>query len=289
MDDIFNVIPAAIVVGMSAVLMMVLYLVRRYSQPRLPRIGLTSGLHSSPGQSLLPQIERLNEEVQTYLVYLMTFPWLVYALHVSTSYFQRIPESWPRSIFSISLGVSVCGFFLYKLLGLIKQRRKVHLDYTGVQAVGQELTVLITEGFSVFHDFPADGFHIDHILVGPGGIVAVETLVRTRPETTGKKPPRVIYDGESLVFPHVEDHEAIVRARRQARWLNQWLEQAIGQALTVKPMIVLPGWDVKRIDAGGIAVLNPKQLLAIVRSGNGHPLSEELIQRIGAQLGHRYR
>ena len=76
-------------------------------------------------------------------------------------------------------------YFIIKLLRLLNRRRKFRLGYEGELAVGQELNQLLREGYEVYHDFPADKFNIDHIIIGPAGVYAVETKARQKP-TTGK-------------------------------------------------------------------------------------------------------
>ena len=49
---------------------------------------------------------------------------------------------------------------------LLHERRAVRLGYEGELAVGQELEQFRHDGYYVYHDFPADTFSIDHIVVG---------------------------------------------------------------------------------------------------------------------------
>ena len=42
----------------------------------------------------------------------------------------------------------------------------------------------------------ADKFNIDHVIIGPAGVYAVETKARRKPETgKGRSDARVVYDG----------------------------------------------------------------------------------------------
>ena len=40
---------------------------------------------------------------------------------------------------------------------------------------------LRAQGYAVFHDIPGDGFNVDHALIGPAGIFAIETKTRAKP------------------------------------------------------------------------------------------------------------
>ena len=84
---------------------------------------------------------------------------------------------------TISLGIgtgAVLIFFSFRLLKILERRRSLYLALGGEIAVGQELNQLVQKGYWVYHDFPADRFNIDHIVVGSGGVFAVETKARTK-------------------------------------------------------------------------------------------------------------
>ncbi|MBU1055794.1 MAG: NERD domain-containing protein [Proteobacteria bacterium] len=60
--------------------------------------------------------------------------------------------------------------------------------------------VLFKVGYKVYHDFPAEKFNIDHIIIGPAGVYAVETKARQKP-TTGNNPmPKLFMTGKSFNF-----------------------------------------------------------------------------------------
>ena len=114
--------------------------------------------------------------------------------------------------------------------------------------VGEELNQLMASGFRVFHDLPFDGFNIDHVLVGPPGVFAVETKTRRKPaDIKGLERAQVFSDGERLRFPKDKyDSKAIPQARRNAETLAKWLTSATGQRVTVSAILTLPGWMVRR-------------------------------------------
>ena len=52
------------------------------------------------------------------------------------------------------------------------------------------------QGFHVYHDFPAEGFNIDHIVVGAKGVFAVETKTRSKRTTANRREDATVeYDG----------------------------------------------------------------------------------------------
>ncbi len=157
-------------------------------------------------------------------------------------------------------------------------------------AAGQELNNLMRNGYYIYHDFVAGKFNIDHVIVGPSGVYAVETKARTKPITgNGKFDAEVLYDGKSLKFPNWMESKPIQQAVAEADWLMNWLSSAVGERVNVFPVVTLPGWYVKRTSSGGIPVINPKQIYSVIKQRNGPPLPDSMIQRIVHQLDQRCR
>jgi hypothetical protein len=176
------------------------------------------------------------------------------------------------------------------LVKLFNKRRKFRLGYEGELAVGQELNQLLRDGYEVYHDFPAEKFNIDHIIVGPAGVFAVETKARQKPTTgNGRSDAKVVYDGQKLHFPDWAETEPLEQARRQAQWLSKWLSSAVGESIATKPVIALPGWFVERTSSNGFPVINPKQFRSILKPKNVKALDGSMITRIVHQIDQRCR
>ena len=172
----------------------------------------------------------------------------------------------------------------------MRERRYIRLGYKGEVAVGQELNQLMLEGYYVYHDFPADKFNIDHIVVGRPGIFAVETKARSKPTTNNRKEDATVqYNGRTLFFPKGKDIKTIEQAERQAKWLSKWISSAIGEPVMARGIVALPGWFVKRISANGIPVVNPKQFPSLFKHIKPRELSDEMITRINHQFEKKCR
>jgi hypothetical protein len=58
---------------------------------------------------------------------------------------------------------------------------------------------------------------IDHVLVAPTGVYAVETKARRKRKTPkGKRDHEVVFDGEKLQFPEATDLSSLHQAGQQA-------------------------------------------------------------------------
>jgi hypothetical protein len=137
-----------------------------------------------------------------YFVFALLGPLAIYSVHFSISYFAAVEEDHLRLIVSVAAGLGIFVYSTYKVIKLRKERKKMRFGYEGELVVGQELDQLMHDGFHVYHGFPADKFNIDHILVGPKGVFAVETKARSKPNKKKRvEDATVEYDGRMLYFP----------------------------------------------------------------------------------------
>ena len=145
------------------------------------------------------------------------------------------------------------------------------------------------DGCHVYHDFQAEAFNIDHIVVCANGVFAIETKGRAKPNRgRGQEDALVVYDGKELVFPTWQEHEPLEQAKRQADWLTSWLTKAVGAQIIVKPVLALPGWFVDR-KKGDFLIFNGKNPQFIAKIKTESQLSSEMIQRVSHQIEQRCR
>ena len=267
-----------------------LYCFRKFYRLKNLRLPFTQHLLRSPGQSLLNQIDKLNQEITICLVYLLFVPVFIYAVYISFLYFDKQTFS-PFVLKLVTALILVfVGYCLCRLTRLLHQRRLLRLGYDGEVAVGQELNQLLRDGYHVYHDFPAGNFNIDHIVVGTKGVFAVETKARSKPNSNQRKEDATVeYNGKVLFFPNWTDKKIIEQTRLQAKWLSEWLGNAIGEPVVARGIVALPGWFVKRTSHNGIAVVNPKQFPYLFKHIQSRALSKETIKRIVHQLEQKCR
>lgn len=254
------------------------------------RSPFTPQIVRSPGQSLLKRLDALNGEISIQAAAFVALPITIYAAHLSYLYFGKHPFHWTGAMAAGIVAIVFMGYTLFKLLGFLDERRNVRLGCEGEMIVGQALNMLMLKGYRVYHDFPADTFTIDHIVVGEKGVFAVETKTRSRRTTTDRREDATVeYDGRALHFPKGTDIEMIDQAKRQSKWLANWLHQALGEELTARSILVLPGWFVRRTAPKGIPVINPKQLDSLFEYVQSRSLSPEMITRITHLLDQKCR
>jgi hypothetical protein len=154
-------------------------------------------------------------------------------------------------------------FIAFAAWRYVQQRphmKALRLGSEGERAVGEYLDRLREKGYRVFHDVLAEGFNIDHVLVGPSGVYSIETKTRSKPV---RGDARVRFDGAVLTVAGFEpERDAIVQAKAQARWLSALIADTTDRRLFVKPVVLFPGWFVEAAPGSQAQawVLEPKAL-----------------------------
>ena len=166
---------------------------------------------------------------------------------------------------------------------------QLRLGYDAELAMGQELDQLMRKGAAVFHDFRAEGFNVDHVLVAPNGVFAIETKGRSKPNRDrGAEDAKVTFDGKALSFPGWIETKPLEQARIQAQWLSKWLSSAVGEKVAVKAVVTLPGWYVDRKGRGDVLVISGREAPSLLNVKQ-EPMPDSLVKRIEHQLEQRCR
>lgn len=257
-----------------------------YHHRRRRRNPLTYQMLRAPGESISQRIEKLSEDIALHFMGATALPLYIYSAYVTNRYLAHEKTS---LAFFIFLGVVGVVFVAFRLNKLIAQRRNEFLGLDCERAVGQELNQLMLEGCRVYHDFMAEEFNIDHIVIGANGVFAIETKGRAK-SNDGKGPDdvRVIYDGQMLQFPTWREQKPIEQAKRQATWLSNWLTSAVGEKIPVTPALALAGWFIERKQKG-LLIFNGKNPSFIAKLPTESSFSPEMVQRIAHQIEQRCR
>lgn len=255
------------------------------------RTPLTGDLLRGPGESLREEIDKISQKIDDYLLNLLFLCLPPLVLLQAFLYFGSNKLQLWQLVTVLVLYVLLIYWGTSRLYQLLKQRRNLYLGLDAEMAVGQELNHLMLHGCRVFHDFSCRGFNIDHVVIGPGGVIAVETKGRAkRDQGGGSADAKVIFNGEYLRFPGWLEKNPVLQARRQAVWLQKWLTSAVGQTVKVRPALALAGWYVERTKTGDVLVYNGKSPVFLTNPNiTGDRLSAEMIQRIVHQVELRCR
>jgi hypothetical protein len=263
----------------------VLWILRWFRSSKQERPPVSEKLLRPAGESLRREIEKMDEQLNDILIWTFFGPaFMTFMLLILNA------TPLPAAII-ITAGAGVFAFMVWRLIRLINRRRDYRLGFSGERAVAEELNQLMLDGCRVFHDVPMEPYgNIDHVLVAPTGVYAVETKARRKRKTTpGKRDHEVVFDGERLQFPGAADLASLQQARQQADRLRAFLSSAVGEPVKVQAILTFPGWFVINRAKSDIKVLNPKGIRAAVLNNRLPTLPKQLNERVAHQLDQKCR
>ena len=254
------------------------------------RSPLTDKLHHGPGEQLRLELDKCNEGIDDEVRALSFIgPFFICA--------WALPQlDWSKVKFGIGewiLSLFFLGFLVWairKIMRSLAKRRRLREGLAAELMTAQLLIPLASKGCQVFHDIPADGFNLDHVVIGPHAVYLIETKSRKK-AGKGKQSANVEYDGRALRFPDHVSSKPIDQARHEARWLAEFLRGAAGEKVPVVPVVALPGWYVNSTrDAhlSDVVVLNPKMHNTFTTRRGAALLSVSLRNRVAYALMQRY-
>jgi hypothetical protein len=207
-----------------------------------------------PGQSLDEEIDRWqNERLINYFITASSFFMLAFMEWIG--YLTRSPR---RPILFSVCAISAIALLIWRVVHIRRKLRPLRLGRHGERVVGQFLEGFRGRGGRVFHDVPGPDFNVDHVLICPQGIFAVETKTWSLPWPAAKIIAR---DGELLKAGLKPDRDPMMQAAATARWLQDVLARKAGHSYEVRGIVAVPGWRVEAdLEHGTVCVIEPKQL-----------------------------
>ena len=285
-----GLIPTLIMMCAAWLVVTFIGLMQKWNIDRRRRSPFTNDFLRNPGHTVFRQLDDARGEVMIYMSACMSMPLLLFSVPVTQAWWsqQSIPM-WVW-VFHGVIGLGLSLFLGTKLTKAIRRVEQLRLGYEGELAVGQELNQLMSAGYRVYHDFPADGFNLDHVVIGSTGVFAVETKARRKLVTgNGRADAQVDYTGQILRFPSWADRKTLDQAHRQAQWLSRWLSSAVGESVSVRAAVALPGWYVTQTGRGDALVFNGKRPDTVFPKVHGIRISPEMIRRIAHQVEAKCR
>jgi len=202
------------------------------------------------GQSLGEELEKLFFQKSMGWYVVVMFSVLLAALEWWRWWWKRPPQP----ILVTIVAVVTCGVAGWRIYVLISQSHNMVLGLQGEKVVGQCLEELRSQGYQIFHDIPGDGFNVDHVLVGAGGVFVIETKTRMKP--TGRQ-SEVLYDGKTLTVDGFRpDRDPIVQVLAASREVKRIIKEGTGNEVYVRPVVVFPGWFTRQPKGSEVWVLN---------------------------------
>ncbi|MHB8521886.1 MAG: nuclease-related domain-containing protein [Limisphaerales bacterium] len=254
------------------------------------RVPVKDTLLRAPGETLRSHMEKFDRDMPDYIILLLFYGPVCLAFWVVFRQLRaKSPHLPAETAAFLALVVIVSLVIARKIVQALLHQRNLFLGFRGERAVGEELNRLMLDGCLVFHDVPGAGdWNVDHVVVAPSGVYAIETKTRRKGKCLkGKRDYEVVYDGNTLEYPHCRDTHGIDQANANAKWLSRHLGNAIAERIWVTPILTLPGWLVtSRVKPrnGELLVVNHKQFRSVIVEVGERVLNDKQIKQIGYQL-----
>jgi len=217
----------------------------------------------TPGESLSEERERLlYDELAPTLTLAV-----VMVAFAAVQWWAFLVKAPPQPIPATLLAAGAVGYCAYRFRKAVPRLRNLNLGLDGEKSVGQFLEAHRAADWHLFHDVRGPGFNVDHILVTPKGVFAVETKTRRKP---ARGQAVVKYDGDKVLVNGLEpDRDPVVQARAARNWTRDLLFETTGIQYPVRGVVVFPGWFVEPPKGGkrpDIWVLNEKAFVKFVEN-----------------------
>ena len=211
------------------------------------------------GESIRERREKFVDDNLPPIIFLPFLFWFVYVVQQVQQWTSLGTQ--PR--FWLAIAITSTGIAAISFRRLLPIARRLNRGERGELHVSDVLDELRVDGYRPIHDIVGESFNIDHVLVGPGGVFAIETKFRSgRGEITFR-------NGEGLfVGNRAEEKDCLKQARGNAATVAQIITETCGRRDWVTPLVVFVGeWRVKNDWSDtDVRVFTPDRLARYIRN-----------------------
>ena len=189
------------------------------------------------GESIRQRRQKIIADNVPPIVFSPILFWLVYF----TQQIQQWSHTGPQPRVWLCIAIITTGIAAIWFLRLLPIAKRLNHGERGELHVSDVLEELRVDGYKPIHDIVDGNFNVDHVLVGPGGVFAIETKFRSgRGEITFR-------NGEGLfVGERVEEKDCLKQARGNAAAIRRIIKETCGKQEWVTAVVVFVGeWRVK--------------------------------------------
>src|SRR3546814_10114 len=188
---------------------------RKRQQRKGRRSPIANKRFHGAGEELRKRIDEHSREIMRFVFTLLLVGPYVFAVWALNH------VQWHQVVFGateILYLIAAAALTIWAIRRLVIHGTARRRAIAGLRAelfTAQELNRLLAKGCAVAHDLPGEHFNIDHVVIGPHAVYAVETKSIRKP--TGRKHDstfKVSYDGQSLRLPHFVTRDPIIQAQK---------------------------------------------------------------------------
>lgn len=235
--------------AVTALILLLFKALRTARRRRSPLHGRKIG--HVPGQQLLDRIDDADRESD------FGFDIMILALPMALLMWASMRIEWQTFTFGATEVAFLIawalmfgyGFWQFSRHAIRKEQARDGL--VAERVTGMQLNRLVANGCIVLHDLPCGDFNIDHVVIAPRGVFAIETKSFRKPRRgSTEEPNKVQFDGTTLRFSDFATKDPIGQARRQSKYLATLIRESLGESVPVTPAVSLPGWYVEKTADG---------------------------------------
>lgn len=242
----------AVSVGLAFLCVLCFKALHKRSSRKSPLAGKVIG--HLPGQQLVQRAADHHDDLLMAVMLMFMASPLAFSTWAGSKLDWNAVELRFGEVAFVLLGLGLFGLGLYRYVRHYRAREQARDGLLAERVTGMQLNRLMASGCLVMHDLPADNFNIDHVVISPAGVFAIETKSFRKPKRIAPNQAcKVSYDGVGLAFPDFSTRAPIEQAGRQAKWLRGVLEEVLKRDVHVVPAVALPGWYVERTEAAKTA------------------------------------
>ena len=207
-------------------------------------------LRRLPGQSVRDERERLFDDKVMGYFFAVLGTWLVAGWQWIYEWTGAVPS--PR--FATLVAVIVTVYCAYRIRRIYPEFKNLNLGEKGERRVSEVLRTLRDRNYVTFDDLLLEKVNVDHVVVGPGGVFAVETKTFS---IFGNVSAGINASGVLQLGGNPALKDPLKQARASAAMVSAELKRWMHRDIWVTPVVVLPGWriDPPKVETG-VVVLN---------------------------------
>jgi hypothetical protein len=149
-------------------------------------------------------------------------------------------------------------YAIYRLAGIVVQRRRTGFQRAANITVGQELQKITGNLNRVFHDVPCHKGVVDHVLVGQQGVYAVHVIARRTGTHNKIRLTQNLLSFAPGRFSIALDSYAAV-SDQLARSFGKLLRHPV----SIRTVLVVPGWELEEQTSEHLLVVNENNLIML--------------------------
>ena len=217
--------------------------------------NFADSIMSEAAQRFRDELKQLSRAQSTYLGAALVFVVMYVAATAfdGPELFVGYPE-WQLYVLLTALGAAAL-FALYCLVRTVMSWRSVRFLRDANIAVGHQLQRIASQHGRAYHDVPTSAGVVDHILVGQGGVYAINVVARRH-----LKKGAVHLDGNDLHFSNTEKTLSIVNIIATTKRVEKEFRRITGKSIRVRSVIAVPGWDIKSQTSNEHLLVNERNL-----------------------------